>query len=162
MSEEAKDAKPKGNGLLLWILVPAIAAGGGFAASKVLFPATADAESHDLPLEAPDAAGSAFIPFEDVTVNLNDPRLSRYLHVQITLQIRKAEEEEFHELLDLHRSPLRTWLLAYLADLTPDDIRGRAGQQRIRRDIQTHFNSVLFSDGFDHIYDVLLEQFNVQ
>jgi flagellar basal body-associated protein FliL len=43
-----------------------------------------------------------------------------------------------------------------------DQIRGAAGQNRIRRQIQDHMNTTLFDDGYDHIHDVLFEEFNVQ
>jgi flagellar basal body-associated protein FliL len=160
MSEEAP--KKKGGGMMLWILVPVIAGGAGFGTSRVMFPTHTETEVEDQSLAAPNASDSTYVPFEDVTVNLNDQRLSRYLHVAISLQIHKAEEEEFKELLELHRPALRTWMLSYLSELSTDDIRGSQGQQRIRREIQSQFNSVLYSDGYDHIYDVMLEQFNVQ
>jgi flagellar basal body-associated protein FliL len=43
-----------------------------------------------------------------------------------------------------------------------EDLRGAAGQNRLRREIQDHFNTVLFEDGYDRIREVLFEEFNVQ
>lgn len=149
-------------GLILWIIVPVVAAGAGFASSLMLFPKPAETTTSTSPLAAPDASQSAYIPFDSVTVNLNNGQLNRFLQVTVTLQVRKSEEEEILKLIAVYRPVLRTWMLSYLSELDIDDIRGAAGQNRIRRDIQTQFNSVLFSDGFDHIYDLLFEEFNVQ
>jgi flagellar protein FliL len=164
MSEAAKEEKQgkKGMGMILWIIVPVFAAGTGFAASMVLFPKSADTEVEELSLSAPEASASSYISFEPVTVNLNEGRLNRFLNVALTLQVRTSEEEEVKHLLETHRPVLKTWLLSYLSELSTEDIRGAAGQNRIRREIQSQFNSVLFTDGFDHVYDVLFEQFNVQ
>jgi flagellar basal body-associated protein FliL len=165
MSEEVKKESgggKKGMGLVLWVAVPVLAAGSGFAASRVLFPKSAETEQVEASLAPPGAASSSYLTFEPVTVNLNEGRLNRFLNVALTLQVRTAEEEEIKELLEMHRAVLRSWLMSYLSELSTEDVRGSAGQNRIRREIQAQFNSVLFSDGIDHIYDVLFEQFNVQ
>ena len=57
---------------------------------------------------------------------------------------------------------LRNWLLSKISDLDLDDIRGGAGQNRLRREIREQFNAVLCPDGYDEIHDVLFEEFNVQ
>ncbi len=165
MSESAKEGgkeQKKGLGMVLWIVIPLFAAGGGFASSQFMFPKSEEHEVVEESLAPPAAEASSFIPFESITVNLNDARMNRFLNVAMTLQVRTSEEEEVKELLESHRPVLRTWMISYLSELTTDDVKGAAGQNRIRREIQSQFNSVLFSDGFDHIYDVLFEQFNVQ
>lgn len=159
MSEEGGRG---GMGLVLWIIVPLVAAGAGFASSLALFPKTPETTETVSPLAAPNATESAYIPFDAVTVNLNNGQLNRFLNVSVTLQVRKTEEEEIRKLIDVNRPVLRTWMLSYLSELDIDDIRGAAGQNRIRREIKNQFNSVLFTDGFDHIYDLLFEEFNVQ
>lgn len=164
MSEQPKEGATtkKGTGLLLWVAVPVLAAGSGFGASLVMFPKAASHEVVEEPLGAPEAASSSYISFEPVIVNLNEGRLNRFLNVALTLQVRTSEEAEIKELLETYGPVLKSWMLSYLGELSTEDIRGTAGQNRIRREIQAQFNSVLFSDGFDHIYDVLFEQFNVQ
>ncbi|MGD9857705.1 MAG: flagellar basal body-associated protein FliL, partial [Planctomycetaceae bacterium] len=104
----------------------------------------------------------AFVPFGDVTVNLDDGRLSRYLHLSFSLQIEKKDQLEVTKLMEDKKAILRNWLLSYLSDKGMEDIRGAAGQNRIRREIQDQFNTILFPDGYDRIYDVLFEEFNVQ
>lgn len=109
-----------------------------------------------------------FLPFGDgdkdagIVVNLDEGRLTRYLRIAITMQIPKASEEEFKKKLETKKIVLRNWLLSKISDLDLDDIRGAAGQNRLRREIRDQFNSVLCPDGYDQIYDVLFEEFNVQ
>ena len=109
-----------------------------------------------------------FLPFADgeqeagIVVNLDEGRLTRYLRIAITMQIPKASEEEFKKKLEAKKIVLRNWLLSKISDLDLDDIRGAAGQNRLRREIRDQFNSVLCPDGYDQIYDVLFEEFNVQ
>jgi len=80
----------------------------------------------------------------------------------ITLQIPKSQEEIFKTRIEAKRILLRNWLLSKGSDLDLEDIRGAAGQNRLRREIRDHFNTVLCPDGYDQIYDVLFEEFTVQ
>lgn len=111
---------------------------------------------------------TVFMPFgepekdQGIVVNLDEGRMSRYLRVAITLQIPKAIETDFKTRVDAKKILLRNWLLSRISDLDLEDIRGAAGQNRLRREIRDHFNSVLCPDGYDQIYDVLFEEFNVQ
>ena len=104
----------------------------------------------------------AFVPFGDVTVNLNDGRLSRYLRVKIVLQVDKFDEAEMIKLVEQKLSMLKSWLLSHLAGKSMEDIRGTAGQNLLRREIHDHFNEALSEDGIDRINDILFEEFNVQ
>lgn len=163
----AEETAPrKGPGLLVWGALGVIAAGSGFAVPFFLptgeggKSADAAASARGLAPRIPDDL--AFIPFGDVTVNLDDGRLSRYLHLSFSLQIEKKDELELTKLIEGKRAILRNWLLSYLSDKGMEDIRGAAGQNRIRREIQDQFNTILFPDGYDRIYDVLFEEFNVQ
>jgi flagellar basal body-associated protein FliL len=78
------------------------------------------------------------------------------------MQIPMSVEEDFKKRVEAKRILLRNWLLSKISDLDLEDIRGAAGQNRLRREIRDHFNSVLCPDGYDQIYDVLFEEFNVQ
>ncbi len=116
----------------------------------------------------PQEEETVFLPFgeagkdQGIVVNLDEGRMSRYLRVAITMQIAKASEEEFKKKVEAKKILLRNWLLSKISDLDLEDIRGAAGQNRLRREIRDHFNSVLCPDGYDQIYDVLFEDFNVQ
>ena len=120
------------------------------------------------PFEMPKEEETIFMPFgtadkdHSVVINLDEGRMSRYLRMAITLQIPKSQEEAFKTRIEAKRILLRNWLLSKGSDLDLEDIRGAAGQNRLRREIRDHFNSVLCPDGYDQIYDVLFEEFNVQ
>lgn len=154
-----------GPGLFAWAALAVIAAGLGFAAPFVL-PLVNQDSSGDAAASGPPSAGIpqevAFVPFGEVIVNLDEGRLNRYLRLSISLQVEKASEEQVTKLLEQRQAVLRNWLLSHVSDKTMDEIRGAAGQNRLRREIQDQFNTVLFPDGYDRIYDVLFEEFNVQ
>lgn len=104
----------------------------------------------------------AFVPFGEVVVNLGDARMSRYLRLSITLQVRVSDSEQATADVESRRAILRNWLLGYLSNLQLEDIRGAAGQNRIRREVQNQFNEILSPEGIDVVQDVLFEEFNVQ
>jgi len=116
----------------------------------------------------PTQEDTVFLPFgepgkdQSVVVNLDEGRMSRYLRIAISLQIPKSQEEKFKKQIETKKIVLRNWLLSKISDLDLDDIRGAAGQNRLRREIREQFNAVLCPDGYDQIYDVLFEEFNVQ
>lgn len=97
-----------------------------------------------------------------VVVNLDEGRMSRYLRISISLQISKSKEDHLKKQIEAKKIILRNWLLSKISDLDLDDIRGGAGQNRLRREIREQFNAVLCPDGYDEIHDVLFEEFNVQ
>ncbi len=165
-NEETEAAARSGPGLIVWLLLGSLAIAGGFAAPFLLPMAkSADASRQAVSSDDDDQkldGDIAFVPFGEVTVNLDEGRLNRYLRVSITLQIEKADETSISEQLERRKAVLRNWLLSHLADKAMDDIRGASGQNRLRREIRDHFNTTLFADGYDRIHDVLFEEFNVQ
>ncbi len=184
--------KPAGSGSIVpWIAVGVLSAGLGSAVPFLLAGqqshAASGEEEHGATAEHSghgDAAGAhsrtgksftmpkqedtIFLPFgepgkdQSVVVNLDEGRMSRYLRIAITLQIPKSQEEKLKKLIEAKKIVLRNWLLSKISDLDLDDIRGAAGQNRLRREIREQFNAVLCPDGYDQIYDVLFEEFNVQ
>ncbi len=103
-------------------------------------------------------------PFGEVVVNLNEGRMNRYLRLDITLMVEGDThvEKAFTETMERKKPVLTSWLLAYLADMNMDDVRGAAGQNRLRREIQNAFNANLFPDGDDQVVDILFEEFSIQ
>lgn len=169
-TEEGEAPPPKRSRLrsLGWLLLGTVSGGLGFAAPYLLprgwqpgAQAATPAEEQAVPLKgAQEHPG--FIPFGEVVVNLDEGRLNRYLRVNLTLQVDEAQRLSVTERLESRRSVLKNWLLSYLSDKDMEDIRGAAGQNRLRREIQNHFNSVLFPEGYDRIHEVLFEEFNIQ
>ena len=172
--EGAEEGKSKG-GVIPWIVVGMLSAGAG-SAVPLLMPSHAAHAPEEVKapekkppkvFELPKEEDTIYVPFgegdeKSVVVNLNDGRMSRFLCISIALQIPKSMEKDFPELLTGKRPALRNWLLGEIADKDLDDIRGMAGQNRLRRAIREQFNEVLFPDGYDQIYDVLFEEFRVQ
>lgn len=146
--------------LAIWAVVGAFSAGLGFATPLLILsmgqPSTA------APTETKVDEPPAFIEFGEAVVNLDDGRLTRYLRINVTLQIPQEDELEITEKFERYKAILKSWLLSYLSDLTMEEIRGRAGQNRIRREIMDHFNHVLFPGEKEVIRDVLFEEFTVQ
>jgi flagellar basal body-associated protein FliL len=159
------------NGLLLTALIGLIAAVVGFAMPQVLTVAGKEivqsrGKKHERASESKgqSAVGNqqAFVPFGDVVVNLAEERLTRYLRVNLTLLVDGANETLVRQAVETKRTILKDWLISYLSDKGLDEVRGAAGVNRSRREIQDHFNGLLFPDGSARIRDVLFEEFTVQ
>ena len=153
---------------LVWGFVVAIGIGAGFATPLVLSGGNQTkttpvgqngVEKLDFP--EPDDE-SAFIDFGELVVNFNDPRISRYIKLQFSLQVAKNHELKIKEFLDSKKQILTDWVIGHVADKQLEDIRGKQGHNRLRREIHDRFNHVLFSDGIKRIQDVLFTEFNVQ
>jgi flagellar basal body-associated protein FliL len=106
----------------------------------------------------------SFVPFGEVVVNVNEGRMNRYLRLRITLQTSGGPEKEaaLTTQVEKKKAIMTSWLLGHLADMSMEDIRGAAGQNRLRREIHDQFNWILFPNGEQAIDDVLFEEFNVQ
>ena len=169
MADEEKNENPEGEapprkgGAMLIGTVALVMGAAGFSVPYLvpsLVGATTEEESkYPIPHQEEE---QAFISFGEVVVNLDEARLNRYLRTSITLQVDKSKQLEIEKLIEDRKASLKNWLLGYLADKDMDQIRGAAGQNRIRRQIQDHLNTVLFDDGYDRIHDVLFEEFNIQ
>ena len=173
MAEEAKSKDEDGEGgggagnggPLPWILVTLLCGGLGMAIPYFM-PATAgDPAEEDQPdpvFEILDPEDTAFVPFDAVVVNLDEGALTRYLRVAVTLQVPKEDEQSIILKMEEKKAVLKNWLLNQISDKNLEEIRGGAGQNRLRREVRDEFNSVLFPDGYDRIYNVLFDEFNVQ
>lgn len=131
--------------------------------------------------------GPQFVSFGRIVVNLNEPALTKYLSLDITLQVDAKDLELVRQIVVLppteavgetkekgkdqshakssvaSRLPiLRTWLTSHLADKSIEDVRGKVGVNRLRREIQDQFNVLMFDDGRERVRDVLFEEFHVE
>ena len=163
-NQESTEAPKKGKGFLIIGLVVALFAGGaGFMVPLMapqLFGAdTTEEETGPPPLDPVDVA---FVEFGEVVVNLNLDRFNRYLKLKVTLEVAKEKLPDLTTIVEERKAVLRGWLISHVADKTMDEIRGAAGQNKLRREIHDHFNSILSKDGYDIVNDVYFEEFNVQ
>lgn len=159
--EEGKQ-NGRGMSMVTWILVAVVSIGGGFATPFLINGFSNETtDENNLPDVAEDEPPT-FIQFGEVVVNLNESRLNRYLRLNISLLVDESQKTEIESLIEKKKTILKSWLLSYLADKGMEDIRGATGQNRLRREIQNHFNSALFPDGYQRIRNVLFEEFNIQ
>jgi len=125
--------------------------------------AEAQAEEESKPKDDNEAEEqqSAYVPFGDVVVNLNEPRLNRYMRVNISLEVRSEDVDEVTKLVEQKRPLLKNWLIAYLSDKQLEEVRGAAALNRLSREIRDAFNRILTGDE-EKIIGVLFEEFNIQ
>ena len=148
--------------LITWVLVAIVSVGAGFAVPLFLGGSAASEANPSQPsVESIDEL-QTFVKFGDVVANLNAENLNRYLKFSIELQVDKSDELEVQTLVKENEVILKSWLLSHISDKRVDDIRGAAGQNTLRREIQNQFNYVLFRDGMQKIRHILFTNFNIQ
>ena len=174
MAEETQNAeeqkKGSKSGIVIWLLISIVSVGGGFAAPLIVASLangssgnSSTTQNYQPAMAEPDPDEKAgYIDFEEVVVNLNDPRFSRFLKVSFSLQVAESQKTEIEELVMQKNAILKNWLIAHIADKKIEDVRGKFGHNRLRREIHDVFNSILFTDGIERIQDVLLKELNVQ
>lgn len=107
--------------------------------------------------------GYEFIPFGSTVVNLAGGRLTRYLQVAITLKVSKdAADAVRGQLEEGPKAVLKNWLLVHLSDKRIEDVEGGAAMQKLRREIEDGFNSILIENAGCKVDEVLFDEFNVQ
>jgi flagellar protein FliL len=160
-NDDAGDKPPKSKSSIVACLVSSLVGGGvGYATPKFLphAPETVIAA----PEESLEMREPIYLSFGEVIVNLDEGRLNRYLRMKLTLQVERRHEESIRTLLETHSAILKNWLIGHLSDKDTAEIRGAAGLNMLRREIQDQFNVVLCPDGHDRVRDVLFEEFNIQ
>ncbi len=167
MANAAAGAPKKGGfkKLAVFGVVGLLATGAGAAVPLFLTAREAGAAKAHAPAgEAHGAAAAkpAFVPFGDAVVNLSEERLTRYLRVKLVLVVGQAEEKEMTEEVTKNKAILKNWLISYLSDKSLKDVNGTANVNRLRREIQEQFNSLLGAGKVDKVHDVLFEEFVVQ
>jgi len=154
--------------MLIWGVIAAVGIGAGFATPMFLMGGpdkdveAAEKEPEEM-LPIPDPTEEVgFVEFKELVVNFNDPRFSRYLKMSFSLQVPKSQMEDVAKLLEEKNDVLKNWLIGHIADKKVEDIRGKQGTNRLRREIHDAFNQLLFKDGIERIQDVLFKELNIQ
>jgi len=166
--------------VILCAAVALVAGGAGYVVAVLttgrtpLAPASAQADEAGTPADTgaeaavptprPDDTGETYLykDLESITVNLDEPRLARYVHATITLAIAEEDFEAASQCIDGRSRVLRDWLTVYLTGLTLDEVRGAANLNRIRREILDAFNTELWPDSKPMIRKVLFKEFAVK
>jgi len=165
-SAEGKKSGGMMSKLIVWGLVFVMGAGTGIAVPLLLLPsdssaASAPADENRMDIPVPDDK-LGFVEFDEVVVNLNDSRYSRYLTCTFSLQVAGSQQEAINKLVEENNVVLKNWLIAHLRDKKLEDVRGKLGHNLLRREIHDKFNEMLFTDGIERIQDVLFQDFKVQ
>jgi flagellar basal body-associated protein FliL len=109
-----------------------------------------------------EGAEFGYYDFEPIIVNLDEPRLARYIRVTITLVIKAENHDAAKATLDRRKPELKNWLTTYFASCTLDNVRGAPSMNRLRREILDAFTQQLWPNQKPLVEQVLFKEFAVQ
>ena len=153
--------------VLLCAAAALVAAGAGYAVAVIVGPSqagAAPAPAEPAPAAAPGTPADEFVyyDFEPIIVNLDEPRMARYVRVSITLAIKGENAEAAKAILERRKPELKNWLTVFFASCTIEEARGSANLNRLRREILDNFSQQLWPDQPSMINHVLFKEFAVQ
>ncbi len=179
--EDAKadsgDKKASG-GRLLWIImavVVIISAGAGFGlgrlfgssqtnqAEKSVEAGSTQSQDDTGDLTTKEPQDNWYCDLEPVVANLNEPSVTRYVRVTLTLVMdAQVDQKKGTAFIEEKKPILTNWLTIYLASLSLEDIRGDRNLKRVQSQIVDGFNEKLFPDAKPQLRRVLFKEFAVQ
>ena len=171
LSEGEKGGKAKGSGRILRLVLPAgvvvVGALAGFLVSIMgrSAPRQAAAGPDERQREQQPPANEQkyrYYDLDPIIVNLNEPRLTRYIRAKLRLAISTDDYKAAEETIERRMSDVRNWLIIYLADCSIEDVRGAAKLNRILRDIQDTLNQRLWPGGRPLIVRVDYDEWVIQ
>jgi flagellar basal body-associated protein FliL len=169
--ENAPEEKKKSgkSGLMMTVVIGALAVGGGVATPLVFASLKGDDANNSTQsakkggMDIPDATEkTTYIEFDEIVCNLNEARFNRYLKLNFSLQVAETQKVKIEALINEKKAVLKNWMIGHLADKSLEDIQGKFGHNRLRREIHDYFNLVLFDDGIERIQDILFKDLNIQ
>jgi flagellar basal body-associated protein FliL len=179
-AEQQQPGGPQGNGkqspihgVFTWVITLAIVVGGGvggFALAQLIAgagPKNAHAQpaapETDVFAPGEEGAGPWQYDLEPVLANLDEPGVTRFLRVTVTLVMApEMDATKGGEFLK-DKAPLLTdFVSGYISGLTLEQVRGQNNRNHIKREVQYGFNQVLFPDGKPYVHNVLFREFAVQ
>jgi flagellar basal body-associated protein FliL len=185
-AEKPKDEKQKASsfGLLTWIIMGAIVLAGfagGFALAQLIAgpgtdttqtneaegnetgDASQDAAVNDLLIDKPQNEKTWPYDLEPVIANLDEPGVTRYARVTITIQLSpQMDLIKGTPFLDEKKPVLRDWLTTYIAGLNLERVRGTRNLARIKKEVRDSFNELLFPQSKPFVTEILFKEFAVQ
>lgn len=123
---------------------------------------TADDKTSDESSEKDDEEEMVYLDFEPITVNLNEPRLGRYVRATLVLAMTVENSTVVMGVIEKRMPELKNWLTLYLSGCTLEKVRGPSNLNRIRREILDSFNQQLWPDQKPMISQVLFKEFAIQ
>ncbi len=177
MSDEAAPAAPKKKGGKLKFIVAAvlaIAAGAAlpmFVNVPALLGKTTEAEASEAHAAGHTKAKKKTahaeekltpVPFGDVTVNLAEERMTRYLRVKIVLLVEEEAEATVTAMLEKKKAAMKGWLIGHIAGKTVKDAQGTVGYNRLKREILERFEDILYPNGHGTLKEIAFEEYLIQ
>ena len=113
--------------------------------------------------QADASAPMQYVSLSSTVVNLAGGRMTRYLQVTVSLEVKKDSAEPVRQLAtETQKSVFKNWLITYLSDKRLEEVEGSAAIRRLQREIQDGFNAILAAHGPHRVESVLFEEYNVQ
>ncbi len=107
--------------------------------------------------------GTWYYDTEAVIVNLNEPGVSRYARMSLTLEMGNGfVEAEGKPFLEQRKPLLKHWLTLFLSNQTVEDIRGEKNLRQVQTKIMDTFNQGLFPDAKPRVIGVYFKEFSIQ
>jgi len=179
--QDATEEAPKKGGiskLMPW-LAPAVAlivcAGAGFTVSR-LFGTRGTAQNVSAAERAGTAAADQLPPMneadpgeiwyydlEPIVANLNEPGVTRYVRVTLTLEVGNGmAENDGLPFLEQRTPLLKNWLTLFLSNQTLEDIRGEQNLRQVQAQIAEMLNQELFPNTKPCIKRALFKDISIQ
>jgi flagellar protein FliL len=122
----------------------------------------AEAPAKEPPLKS-EAGQVWYHDLDPVVVNLNDPGVTRYVRISLTLEISSTlEEKEGKSFLDQKKPLMKHWLTLFLSNQTIEETRGEKNLTRMQAQICETLNNNLFPGAKPRIKNVLFKEFAIQ
>lgn len=153
--------KKKGKKLVVLAVCVVFAGAGAAVPMFVNVPALFAKSKEDKGKEKKDAK-TAIVPFGDLTVNLSEDRLQRYLRVKMAFLVEAEAEKEATDLVTKKKAAIKSAMIAHLAGKSVKDVSGSSGVTRTQRELLERIEDVLYPDGGSKIKSVLFEEYVVQ
>ncbi len=172
-------SEKKSGGKLMSLVVPILTAlvlaGGGFFVGR-MFGTRGQAQNLEASEQPPAKEVSAeqaetdaemdaewFFDVDSIVANLNEPGVTRYVRIGLTMGIGSGlSEKEGIPLLEKKMPLLKNWLTLYMANQSVADIQGEAKLLVVQDEIAKLFNKGLFGNGSSHIKQILFKEFSIQ
>jgi flagellar basal body-associated protein FliL len=177
--QETKKTKTSKGKMLPWLITVvaiAVCASAGFFIGRLFgtrgSTQTVAAAEQDNPgqsgmapplVDGPSDGKSWYYDLESVVANLNEPGVSRYVRVGLTLEVDSSMDEKDGVLFFDERQPLlKHRLMLYLSNLTIEDLRGEENLRHLPTQIADEFNRQLFPNAKPRINHILFKEFSIQ
>jgi len=161
--------------LMPW-LVPALAlivcAGAGFAVSRLFGTrgaaqnvSASEGTAIDLlpPMDDADPGEMWYYDLEPIVANLNEPGVTRYVRVTLTLEVGNGmAEDDGLPFLEQRTPLLKNWLTLFLSNQTTENIRGEQNLRQMQAQIAEMLNQGLFPNAKPCIKRVLFKELSIQ